>query len=235
MKTQSKLLAILIVWFFSLGAKGQSADSIMYATYLSNSETLWQKSLEKTQKGDSEWDQALSYYGILFNTVASKNEALFKEHLDPALELLESLEETKAHGAEAKALRSSIYGYIMAFSPWKGMYYGPKSSSVLSDALEQSPESPLVQMVNGSSLFYTPSTFGGDKEEAEKVFQQAVKLYEDQNQTRLNWLYLNTLAYLGQAYAANGKTEMARATYKKALAIEPQFYWVSKSLLPQLK
>lgn len=213
-------------------SKAQKVDSLMYNAYLLSSESLWESALDQYQNAWS-LEKAIAYYGILNNTMVSSNEEKFDEFVDPALEYLESLEAQGIHKSEALALRSSIYGFIMAYSPWKGMYYGAKSSSAIESALALNSESPIVNMISGSSLFYTPETFGGDKEAAIGAFEKAVALYEKTNYK--GWLYINTLASLGKAYHATGQNEKAIEIYEKALIVEPDFKWVSSQLLPQAK
>lgn len=225
------LLAIV----FSAGVyplQAQNSKELMYKAYLLNSEALWKQAISHT---NDTWEKALASYGLLNNTMATQNEEVFDDYLDTTLDLLEGLENDKIHKAEALALRSSTYGFIMGYSPWKGMYYGSKSSSAIDKALEITENSGIVWMVKGSSLFYTPETFGGDKLEAEKAFEKSIQSFEAKGDVSNNWLYLNALASLGKTYNANGKKELAIATYEKALAIEASFTWVSKVLLPQAK
>ncbi|SMG29696.1 Tetratricopeptide repeat-containing protein [Marivirga sericea] len=221
------VLMILVNAQFS---EAQKVDSLMYKAYLLSSDNLWEAALNQFDK-ERPLQKAIAYYGILNNTMVASNEEKFDEFVDPALEYIESLEEQGIHKAEAMALRSSIYGFIMAYSPWKGMYYGPKSSSAIESAVAMNSDSPIVNMISGTSLFYTPETFGGDKEAAVKAFEKAIALYEKANYK--GWLYINTLASLGQAYQAIGQKDKAIETYEKALTVEPEFKWVSSQLLPQ--
>ena len=117
----------------------------------------------------------------------------------------------------------------------KGMYLGYKSNSNMSDAMANAPDSPLVIKLYAGSKLYTPSMFGGDIEEAQESFVKAVEKFEEipSNLTN-NWLYLDALAHLGISYFKNGDEVNAEKTFKKALEVEPDFYWVSKSLLPGL-
>jgi len=213
-------------------SEAQKVDSLMYKAYLLSSESLWESALKQYQN-DGSLEKAIAYYGILNNTMILSNEDKFDQFVDPALEYLETMEEKGVHTAEAMALRSSIYGFIIAYSPWKGMYYGPKSSSAIESALGKNGESPIVNMISGSSLFYTPETWGGDKQAAIKAFEKAVELYEKADYK--GWLYINTLANLGQAYHAVGQKNKAIEVYEKALIVEPNFKWVSSQLLPQAK
>ncbi len=232
MKTLRKeiILFTVFIWATIGSIAAQNAGEISYKAYLTNSEALWKQAIVKA---NDPWQKALAHYGLLSTTMATQNEDLFDDYVDSTIELLEELEEGANHKAEALALRSSVYGFIMGFSPWKGMFYGPKSSSAINEALEVNKSSGIVLMVEGSSLFYTPESFGGDKVQAEKVLEKSVKSFEAAGDTSKNWLYLNTLASLGKVYESNGKKEKAIATYQKALATEPEFTWVSKVLLPK--
>ncbi|MFQ3215177.1 MAG: tetratricopeptide (TPR) repeat protein [Marivirga sp.] len=165
--------------------------------------------------------------------MATKNEAVFDETVGKALALLEKLEENNDHKAEAKALKSSAYGFIMGFATIKGRYYGPKSTNEINKALALNLESGMTWMVKASSLYYTPEMFGGDKLVAEKAYEKSTHFFEKNGETKNNWMYLNALAGLRQAYLSNGKKEKAINTYKKALSIESDFNWVAKVLLPK--
>lgn len=233
MKNLKIILVLSTVLFINSNMLfGQKKDSLMYRAYLLSSENLWKSALDQYTK-DMSLEKAIAYYGILNNTMVSFDEETFDEFVDPALEYLEALEEKEINKAEAMALRSSIYGFIMAYSPWKGMYYGPKSTSAIESALKINSESAIVNMISGSSLFYTPEAFGGDKQAAAKAFQKAVNLFEEHNYR--GWLYINTLANLGKTYHALGQNQKAIDIYKKALDVEPNFKWVSYQLLPQAK
>ncbi|GAA5027243.1 hypothetical protein GCM10011506_13650 [Marivirga lumbricoides] len=226
------LVIIITLVAANYQAGAQTAKEVSYQAYLTNSEELWKLAIKKA---DNPWSKALACYGLLNFTMVAQNEELFDDYLDTTLDLLEESENDEKHKAEALALRASIYGFIMGYSPWKGMLYGPKSSSAINEALKLSKTSGIVWMVQGSSLFYTPESFGGDKAEAEKAFEKSIESYENNGDTLTHWLYLSALANLGRTYYANGKHNLAKATYEKALAIEPQYHWVSKVLLPQVK
>jgi len=227
------LVVIFVVFFNTQFSNAQKKDSLMYQAYLLSSESLWESALNQYNSDLWSLDKAIAYYGLLNNTMVYSNEDKFDEYVDQALDYLEAMEEKGLYPAEAKAMRSSIYGFIMAYSPWKGMYYGPKSSDVIEMALKTNSESSIVNMVSGISLFYTPESFGGNKQAAVEAFQKSIDLYEKQGYN--GWLYLNTLANLGKAHQAVGQNQEAINVYKKALAVEPNFKWVSSKLLPDAR
>jgi len=51
-------------------------------------------------------------------------------------------------------------------------------------------------------MYYRPSAFGGDKAKAIKYYVKAVKSFEKQGLVVNNWMYINTMTALGQAYEA---------------------------------
>lgn len=230
MKILILTFSVYLTFIFQLSA--QNTDQTSYTAFLLNSEALWERASEQAK---DPWQKALALYGLLNGTMATQNEKLFDKYLEDTFALLEELETQEVHKANALALRSSVYGFIMGYSPWKGMYYGPKSSAAIEQALKLTESSGIVWMVKGNSLFYTPETFGGNKIEAENALEKSVRQFELAGDTTNNWLYLNAMAALGKTYHANGKKAKAIDTYQKALLVEPGFNWVSKVLLPQAK
>jgi len=165
--------------------------------------------------------------------MATQDEDLFDQYVDPTLGMLSSLEEANEYNAQSMALRAGVYGLIMAYSPWKSMVYGIKSSNNLEEAMELEPDNPLVLATQANSLYYTPESFGGDQQKSAELYAKSIALYEQQTNHKENWLYLQTLANAGQVYSAIGQKEQAIQFYEKALGIAPNFYYVSKVLLPK--
>jgi tetratricopeptide (TPR) repeat protein len=189
---------------------------------------------EYTKSATSEnlYNLLLAQHGLLTATMADQDEDLFDEHYDNAKENIQTLIEAKYEVGNAKAILSAIYGLEMGYSSYKGMFLGGKSSSNIEEATKMASNEPLVWQVYGSSKFFTPYMFGGDTKEAQKAYQEAVKLYENNGLTTSNWRYLDALAWLGKVYEKNGEKALAKSTYEKALVAEPDFGWVKYALLP---
>ena len=242
MKIKTILLAFLVIIFGNTQAQQPGeADKLTYQAYLKASLTLWGKAIdaqkavvENNQSKEARFELAKTYHGYLNATMADQNEEAFESKLSPAKELLEALIDEYPEWGEPKAVLSSVLGLEMAYSPMKGAFLGMKSSSLMSKAMKQSPDSPLVMKLYGGSKQYTPAMWGGDKKEAAEYLQKSVAQYEANNDTADNWLYADALANLGIVYTSLERTADARATFEKALAYEPEFYWVKSSLLPQL-
>ncbi|MGB3465124.1 MAG: tetratricopeptide repeat protein [Cyclobacteriaceae bacterium] len=238
-----KILTILIFFLpaIQVNARQSSSDNLTYTAYMKNSLSLWEKAVKSKQSADTEssdktdkLDLAMTYYGYMGATVATENEEAFKKYLDPAKDMLKQMIEDYPEWGEPKAVLSSVMGLEMAFSPLKGAFLGMKSSSLMSEAMKQNPESPLVLKLYAGSKQYTPAMWGGDKKLAAEYMQKSIEAYEKQGVTEKNWLYADALANLGIVYAMMDKKQEAAQVYNKALVYEPDFQWVRYSLMPEL-
>ncbi len=230
--------------FGDLFSQDLSVKETAYHAYLSNSKTLWEKAVslqqsiynETSEDKDQLYELVLAQYGLLNSTMASKDEATFDEHVDKTVENVESLMDNHKGWSEPKAILSAIYGLKMAYSPWKGMFLGSKSSNLVDKAVKQDKNSALSWKIYGNSKLFTPEMWGGDSKEAVKALEKSIALFEsDKAGLKSNWLYLDTMSFLGQAYVKTKQPHKAIQIYEKALSIEPDFNWVKFSLLPQAK
>ncbi len=227
-----KNLMITTLLAVSIGLSAQELDQTQYAAYLTASKSMWQKSvaIASDKYGPESYEKALALYGLLGNTMASQDEDTFVEYKEETIDVLEKIIEANPQWGEPKALLSSTYGLVIAYSPMKGMFLGMKSSSLMEEAMEQQPESALVQKLYGGSKLYTPEMFGGDPKAALKSYMQAKNLYEEGNQMHENWLYLDSLMGLSMAYQKSGEEDKAKDVLRKAIELEPKYYWAKTEL-----
>ncbi len=213
-----------------------------YKAYLSSSKSLWQQALKSQEsiynnsnKGkDQLFELVLVQYGLLNSTMASKDETTFNDHVDGTIENLEALLEQDKNWSAPKAILSAVYGLKMAYSPWKGVFLGSKSSSLVEKAVKEDKDSAIAWKIYGNSKLFTPEMWGGDANAAVEALEKAMALFESQpDLLKFNWLYLDTMSFLGQAYSKTAQQDKAIKMYKKALSIEPDFNWVKYSLLPK--
>lgn len=241
-------LLIAICTLAHLVADGQSPESneAMYNAYLTqevkSAKESWKKVVAANQAicdrnpndTDALYSLALAQFGLLSATMRDQDEDLFDTYVDKTEKNLETLIEKNKTWGEPRALLSALYGLKMGYSPWKGMYLGAKSSSLMDKARKDTPNSPLVWKLYANSKFFTPETWGGDLKEAIKAYEKSIQLYEsDPERKKFNWFYLDTFAFLGQAYQKEDNQSKAVNVYKKALEVEPEFGWVKYNLLPK--
>ena len=248
MKTIVITLLSFAVAFVASAQVGESNEAA-YKAYLGDQDVkvvkeLWKKVVAdaKSKYEESPKDQnllfdvTLTQFGLLSATMRDKDEDLFDDYVDDTEKNLETLLDNNKKFGEARALLSASYGLTMGYSPWKGMYLGSKSSSLMEKAQSDAPSSPLVWKLYGNSKYFTPETWGGDLKEAIRAYEKSIQLYEgDPAKIKSNWFYLDTMAFLGQAYLKDGQTSKAIAIYEKALKAEPNFSWVKMNLLPKAK
>lgn len=240
MKTNSKLVFVPFLLIFLAMGIPQKLEEMNYQAYLKSDKAEWKQNVayalkihQENPSDETLFQLALTEYGLLNATMADNDKKLFSDYADACQERLESLTDSKKFGSEAKALLSGVYGYKIAYSPLKGMMYGPKSSTLLDQAMEENPSSPIVLKMYAANQYFTPEMWGGDKETALKAFEKSTEFFQKNKQEK-TWMNLDNLAWTGMIYQEKGQPDKAKETWEKALEIEPNFYWVSKSLLPSL-
>jgi tetratricopeptide (TPR) repeat protein len=160
-----------------------------------------------------------------------------KAALEEANEILEASSKT-LRWAETFALRSSVYGQLIGVDPGPitAMRNGPRSDDMMEEAMKVGPQNPRVVLLRGIGLLYKPRLFGGGADKAERDILKAIELFANDRPPSPQpvWGRLDAWAFLGQAYAEQGKKDQAREAYQKALEIEPESGWVKYVLLPAL-
>ncbi|MEM9855962.1 MAG: tetratricopeptide repeat protein [Bacteroidota bacterium] len=244
MKNQIKIISFLVL--FTLGSFYASSQSLhkemAYRAYLTNNKSLWkdlvaesQKTFDANKTDKNRYNLVLAQHGLLGSTMSEQDEDLFDDYFKKTKDHIEELIDNGYQEGNSRALLSSIYGWEMGYSPWKGMFLGGKSSSNLEKATKADASSPLVWQIYGGSKLFTPKAFGGSVTDAIEAYEKSVSLYESNPAlTKSNWRYLDALAWLGQAYEKNNQIDKARKTYEKALQVEPGFGWAKYVLLPNI-
>lgn len=213
------------------GISAQKPNEKQYLAYLKASKTLWEQSVKESESsyGEKSFEKAMALYGLLSNTMASKDQATFDNYKDETIDILKHLIDNDSQWGEPMAVLASVYGLIIAYSPWRGMYLGMRSSSLMDEAMVLQPESALVQKLFAQSMLYTPDTWGGDPIKARKAYEKSLGLFEESSMKN-NWLYLDTLMGLALAHKKSERTEEAIAELEKALLVEPRYSWAKITL-----
>lgn len=242
MKKESKTtiaITVLVLFINAVSVCAQTAEwqKLQYQAYLNQDISLWHQSFKLADANKDPLTTGIAGYGILNASLPLQNEDLFDEYLEDTSEPLEELiDQEGSDKGEAKAVMSGILGLRIAFSPMKGMFLGAKSGSYADDAIKEAPDSYIAWKLYGNYKFYTPGAFGGDIEEAANALEKSITLMEQNPElTKDNWMYIDAMAHLGQAYAQLEQPDKAKAVYEKALKVEPNYMWVSKVLLPKLQ
>lgn len=212
---------------------------IFYKAYHTNNAQLWKagieqlkQSYEKSKDPEVLLELAQAEMGLVGTYMGGRQMDEAEETTDLAEEHLEKVIKELEKNSDGHALYAGILGFQIAFSPMKGMYLGSRSDKHIEKALSLEDSNPIAWYEKASSLYHTPSMFGGDVEKAVECFEKSVNLYEKDTDLSLNWQYLDALVWLGQAYLKHEQKDNAISTFKKCLEIEPDFMWVKMQLLP---
>jgi tetratricopeptide (TPR) repeat protein len=138
--------------------------------------------------------------------------------------------------AESHALLSSIYGFLIAKDPSRGMELGMASGVETSTALAEGPHNPRVWMIRALGAMYTPPEYGGGLKSAEEFMKRSIELYEKDapKPGQPSWGKAEAHVWLGQIYQQMKDPVRAAAEFRTALSIEPDFAW-AKSLAASAK
>ncbi|MHA7130546.1 tetratricopeptide repeat protein [Algoriphagus namhaensis] len=240
MKTSLKFLIIPVVLITVAMSSPQDLLRLNYRAYLNADKEIWKSNVALASKiyqddpsVDNLFNLAQTEYGLLNISMKDEDEKMFDDYVDNCEAHLEDLLESKKYGADAKALLSSVFGFKMAYSTWKSMVLGPKSSKLLDQAVAENPNSPIVLKMLASNKYFTPAMWGGDVDKSLELFQKSSRLFAASG-TESNWMHLDNLAWEGIILTEQGRTQEAKKVYQKALELEPDFYWVREGLLPAI-
>jgi len=141
-----------------------------------------------------------------------------KRYLEEALSLSRKSIEHKKDFSDTHRLLSDIYGRLI---PLKnpaiyGMLYGPRANKEVELAIKLNPQNPEAYLSRGTSYFFTPVVFGGNKKKALEYFEKAVSVCPD---------YYMSYMWIGIWYLKRGEKDKAKWYFKKSLELKPNFGW----------
>jgi tetratricopeptide (TPR) repeat protein len=176
-------------------------------------------------------------YGYIGYLLGINDKKLARKYLAEAEANIEKVLTAQPKNADAVALKAAFVAYHISLSPYKAPILGPRSMSLISDALELNPNSIQAIIEKGNAAHYAPSMFGGNPQEAVTYYLKAITIFENQNGgvPPKSWVYLNVYAQLALAYEKSKQLDRASATYKRILVIAPDFKWVKDELYPAFK
>jgi tetratricopeptide (TPR) repeat protein len=239
---------LLLIFLFPFAAKSiaesrqQQLNQQIYQAFISGNTQSWKQTLEamethyaRNKSASMLYDLLLARYGFIAMCLAEENNTLARTHLDKAEAELNELMRHSGYQSQANAMQGAFLGFRISLRPLSAIRLGPRSYKAIDTALELNPDNPTAWMEKGNSRFYTPSTFGGSKQEAMESYRKAVALFEANLTDSHRWLYLNTLVGLARSYQYLDQHWMAVATLESALRYEPGFEWVKNELLPEAR
>ena len=235
------LIPMLMIQTSRAGDYKNFQDQI-YKAYVEDRMSLWRSTLlnmeyEYQNNPDDAllYDILLGHYGLIGYYLGTDHEDKAKKMLEKAEPYLDIMYNRDDYEARAKLFEAAFNGFRIGLRPLRGVSLGPKSATLIDDALEIDPSYPRGYIEKGNHMYYAPSMFGGSKSKAIEHYKKAIDMLEEGMANNHRWLYLNTLTVLAEAYNETGSSEKAIAILEKALTFEPDFHWVKEELLPSMK
>ena len=138
--------------------------------------------------------------------------------------------------AETHALLAQVLGQLIGADPSTAPTYGPRVQTEMTAATALGPSNPRVWLLKGIQSIYTPAQYGGGLSIAEGQLKRAIQLFVTDSPTPPDpsWGKAEAYVWLGQALQKQNRPAEARTAYQQALALQPDYPWVTYSLLPAL-
>ena len=155
-----------------------------------------------------------------------EDKKLGKKHLNACIDTLKPVVKKNPALGEAQALLATCYGVSAPFYMLRAATRGVAANGAMEKALAADPDSPRVIMADGISLYFRPSTFGGDKVRAKQRLEEALERYREYEPARADgpvWGEAEALLYLARIARDEGDYDGALAGYGKTLAFSPYF------------
>jgi hypothetical protein len=133
--------------------------------------------ISNAEKG--EW---LPYYYMAYCLILesySAETSQMDEYCDKADQLIKRADSLSPKNSEIYILRSMSASSRIMVNPMKrGAKFGKMSSMYLDTAQSLDSTNPRVPLMRGQGYYYTPPAFGGGKDKAKPVLEDAVKKYD---------------------------------------------------------
>ncbi|HQU57031.1 MAG: hypothetical protein R2796_00690 [Chitinophagaceae bacterium] len=106
------------------------------------------------------------------------NTKISDPYADKAEQLLDKASALSKDNSEIYCVSKMIHSLRMRGNPMaRYMTEGAKASEALEKAKKLNPYNPRVYILEGEDKYYTPEQYGGDKDEAKKLFEKAKDLF----------------------------------------------------------
>lgn len=226
-------LLIILLFVISSNAIGQELadfEQDLYSSYVEGNMKDWKgiiadmKATYKEEK-DRELLYSLSFaqYGYIGYCIDKGMDKEAKESLKDARKNAKELEELYDGRHDILALQGAFLGFKIMLSKFSAMYLAPQTYKLINTASASSDKYFNCSMEIGNMRYFTPKFLGGSKEEAIEYYKNAVHLLESSIEDgKRNWMYINVLLLLANAYYDTDSKDLACQTYKRILQYEPR-------------
>ena len=239
-------LVLLLLIALIPGLQGQDVSDYkhrLYQSYIENEMHLWEGIIEEMSRnyeisGDEAllYDLCFAWYGYIGYLINKEEDKAAKVGLKEAVKRAEDLSEKMNDRHDVLALRGALLGYRIVLSKFTSIFLGPRALKYINTAYESADIYFNCNVEMGSRFFYVPKVLGGSKLKAIPHYEKAVELLEASPlKTEHNWVYMNTVLMLANAYKETEQMDRACLLYEQLLDYEPNAEWVRVKLYSKCK
>jgi hypothetical protein len=117
-------------------------------------------------------------YAVLMAGMKQAENTKKDEYFDKAEALVQKADSVSKDNSEIQVLHSWIVSMKIGVDPMnRGMTLGMQSGMLTSTAMTLDPENPRAYLMKGLGALYTPEQYGGGKEKALPILEQAVEKF----------------------------------------------------------
>jgi hypothetical protein len=132
--------------------------------------------ISNAEKGEWLPDYYMAYCLIMQSYSAETSQV--DDYCDKADQLIKRADSLSPKNSELYVLHSMSAGARIVVSPMKrGAKFGKISSAYLDTAQTLDANNPRIYLMRGQGYYYTPPAFGGGKDKAKPVFEDAITKY----------------------------------------------------------
>lgn len=233
------ILTSIIAFFLAIQAfpqKPVDCQCKFYQAYLAGEMDEWETIMndaytyyQATNNPEFLMQYIMGSYGYIPYLIENEDFSKAKEYINRSKKML-----ARQDDGEYLSFLGAFIAYEIGIHVYKAVYLGPKSMAYINESIEVNAGSPYGWLEKGNAEFHMPRAFGGSYHEAANNYLKAIQKFEQNKNTKCNWIYLNTKVFLAFSYQEMGKEEEALSTYKEILEIAPDFKWVKNELYPEL-
>lgn len=218
-------------------------DRRLYQAFISGNMADWEKVLVEFDALVIKSPTATNRFKLLHAQYGYIGYLLGVNQIDKAKPLIEKAEghakilaNTSAYQATAKAIQAALLAYRISISPYKAPFLGPRSLSLIDEAIKLNSLNYHALIEKGNARHYAPAIVGGNPTEAVELYRKALELIEKDYKTGKpkTWWYINTYTQMGLAAQKAGNRNLAKSIFLTILEMEPNYKWVREELLPKV-
>jgi len=238
----TRLVIVITTVLFSmqLGFSQSNYQDSIYKAYSRGKMDKWYEIMTTFEKQvhqnnlEEQLELLSYYYGYTAWLIGAEKYDTAEVYIEKSEEIIDELLTESPENPTLMAYKGAYIAFTIGISKLKAIYLGPRSMKYIDKSLELDSVNIQGNIEKGNSMYYRPSAFGGDKNEAIEYYVKAVESFEKQGLVVNNWMYINTMTALGQAYEATDQIQLAKLCYEKIIRIFPNFMWVEDELYPDL-